>query len=136
MHKQEFLDRLRDGLSGLPQNDIEERLTFYDEMIDDRMEEGLSEEEAITEIGSVDQIISNIIADSPKAEAIKENIKPNRPWKAWEIVLLILGAPLWIPLLIAVASIVFACYIAGYLLHGAGAEQRDTGDEIFKTVGL
>ena len=45
MRKQEFLAQLRKALSGLPQDEIEERLTFYGEMIDDRMEEGLSEEE-------------------------------------------------------------------------------------------
>lgn len=41
MSKQEFLAELRKALSGLPQGDIEDRLTFYSEMIDDRMEEGL-----------------------------------------------------------------------------------------------
>ena len=58
MNKQEFVERLRKGLSGLPQDDIEERLTFYSEMIDDRMEEGLSEEEAVGEIGSVDDAVT------------------------------------------------------------------------------
>ena len=38
MHKQEFLAQLRKGLSGMPQDDIEERLVFYSEMVDDRME--------------------------------------------------------------------------------------------------
>ena len=33
MNKQEFLTELRKGLSGLPQNDIEERLAFYGEML-------------------------------------------------------------------------------------------------------
>lgn len=42
MTKQDFLTRLRKGLSGLPQDDIEERLKFYGEMLEDRMEEGLS----------------------------------------------------------------------------------------------
>lgn len=46
MSKQEFLEQLRRGLSGLPREDIEERLKFYSEMLEDRMEEGLSEEEA------------------------------------------------------------------------------------------
>lgn len=59
MNKQEFLMRLREGLSGLPENDIEERLIFYSEMIDDRKEEGLSEEEAVREIGNIDEIIGN-----------------------------------------------------------------------------
>ena len=47
MNKQEFLAELRRGLSGLPRDDIEERLSFYGEMLDDRIEEGLSEEEEL-----------------------------------------------------------------------------------------
>lgn len=43
MNKQEFLAELRKGLSGLTQDDIEERLTFYNEMLEDRIEEGFSE---------------------------------------------------------------------------------------------
>ena len=35
MNKQEFLAELRKGLSGLPQDDIEERLTFYNETLED-----------------------------------------------------------------------------------------------------
>ena len=58
MNKQEFLMQLRKGLSYMPQEDIEERLTFYSEMIDDRMEEGLSEEDAVLAVGPVDDIIS------------------------------------------------------------------------------
>ena len=56
----------------LPQGDVEERLTFYSEMIDDRMEEGISEEEAVCEIGSVDEIVSQIIADIPFTKLVRE----------------------------------------------------------------
>ena len=38
MCKQDFLDELRAKLIGLPKQELEERLTFYSEMIDDRME--------------------------------------------------------------------------------------------------
>ena len=50
MNKQEFLAQLRKQLSGLPLKDAEDRITFYSEMIDDRMEEGLSEPEAVSAI--------------------------------------------------------------------------------------
>lgn len=40
MSKEEFLTRLRSALAGLPQNEVNERIAFYGEMIDDRMEEG------------------------------------------------------------------------------------------------
>ena len=114
MSKREFLARLRRGLVGLPQDDLEERLIFYSEMIDDRMEEGLSEEEAIIEIGSVDQVISNIIDDTPLTDLVKEKIRPKRTLRVWEIVLLVLGAPLWLSLLIAFAAVIFSVYIVFY----------------------
>ena len=111
MSKQEFLDRLRRGLNGLPQEDIEERLNFYGEMIDDRMEEGLSEDEAVAEIGNVWEIISQILAETPLTKIVKEKIRPKSPVKPWVILLLILGFPLWFPLLIAVIAIVLVLYI-------------------------
>ena len=44
MTKAEFLGRLRDSLNGLSPADINTSMEFYSEIIDDRMEEGLSEE--------------------------------------------------------------------------------------------
>lgn len=111
MNKQEFLARLRQGLAGLPQDEIAERLAFYSEMIDDRMEEGLSEERAIEEIGDVEEIISQIIGDVPLTQLVKERIKPKRTLKAWEIVLLALGSPIWFSLLIAAVAVVFSFYV-------------------------
>lgn len=111
MNKQEFLAELRKGLSGLPQTDIEERLNFYGEMIDDRVEEGLSEEEAVTEIGAVDDIIAQILADTPLTRLVKEKVRPNRALKAWEIVLIVLCSPVWLPLLFAAAVIFISLYV-------------------------
>ena len=88
MDKQEFLLRLRKELSGLPQKDLEERLTFYSEMIDDRMEEGLSEEEAVAAAGSVDEIL----------------------WQTVEEVAL--GAPIWLSLLISAFAVVLSVYVS------------------------
>ncbi len=111
MSKQEFLTQLRKGLSGLPQEDIEERLTFYNEMIDDRIEEGLSEYEAVSAIGTVDAIITQVLADTPLTKLVKEKVKPKRTLKAWEIILLVLGSPIWLSLLIAAFIVILAAYI-------------------------
>lgn len=110
MSKQEFLDLLRARLAGLPKQDVEERLGFYGEMIDDRIEEGLSEEEAVADIGSTDEIAEQILADIPLVKIAKEKIKPKRRIKAWEIVLLALGSPIWLSLLAAVFVVVLAVY--------------------------
>ena len=112
MTKQDFLAQLRKGLAGLPQDDIEERLTFYSEMIEDRMEEGLSEEEAVSAAGPADEIIRQTIADIPLAKIARERIKPKRNLKVWEIVLLVLGSPVWLSLGIAAAAVIFAIYVS------------------------
>lgn len=111
MSKQEFLAQLRKGLSGLPQDDIEERLTFYSEMIDDRMEDGISEEDAVCEIGHVEEIVSQIVADIPLAKLVKEKVKQKKRLNAWETVLLVLGSPVWISLLIAAFAVILSLYV-------------------------
>ncbi|MCR4962878.1 MAG: DUF1700 domain-containing protein [Firmicutes bacterium] len=111
MRKQEFLSRLQGQLSGLPREDIAERLTFYGEMIDDRMEEGLTEEEAVAEIGPVEEIVSQTVADIPIAKLVKERVKPKRPLPLWAIVLLVLGSPIWLSLLIAALAVAFSVYV-------------------------
>lgn len=112
MRKEEFLEQLRKALSGLPREDIEERLNFYGEMIDDRMEEGLSEEEAVSDVGSVAQIAAQTVAEFPLIKLAKERIKPKRRLRAWEIVLLVLGSPVWLSLLIAAIAVVLSLYIS------------------------
>lgn len=110
MTKLNFIMSLHDKLSGLPQNEIEERLNFYSEMIEDRMEEGLSEEEAVAAIGSVDEIAEQIVADTPLSKIAKEKIKLKRRLGAWEIILLVLGSPIWLSLLIAVFAVILSLY--------------------------
>ena len=112
MHKQEFLAQLRRGLTGLPQDDISERLTFYSEMIDDRMEEGLTEAEAVAAIGSVDKIVSQIIADIPFSKIAKERIKPKRRLNTLDIILLVLSCPVWLSLAIAAIAVVISLYVS------------------------
>jgi len=112
MSKQEFLAQLRKGLSGLPQDDIEERLTFYSEMIEDRKEEGLSEEEAVSAVGTVDEIVTQVVAETPFAKIAKERIKSKRRLSAGEIVLLALGSPVWLSLGIAAFAVILSLYIS------------------------
>lgn len=111
MNKESFLSALRGRLAGLPQEDVEERLNFYAEMIEDRMEDGLSEEEAVAEVGSVDEIAAQILGDIPLSKIVK-NKMPKRRLLAWEIVLLVLGFPVWFPLLAAGVVVILAVYIS------------------------
>ena len=112
MRKQEFLSQLQKGLIGLPQEDIEEQLVFYSEMIEDRIEEGLPEEEAVAAIGPVEEVVSQIVAETPFSKLVKERIKPKRALRAWEIVLLVLGSPLWLSLLIGAFAVLLGVYVS------------------------
>jgi len=110
MLKNEFLNKLRAKLSGVPERELEERLGFYCEMIDDKIEDGCTEEEAVSGIGSADEIAEQIIADIPFSAIAKERIKPKRSLGATEIVLLALGSPIWLSLLVAALAIALSLY--------------------------
>ena len=112
MNKQEFLSKLEAGLLGIPGDEREERLSFYGEMIDDRVEEGVSEDEAVAGFGNVDEIVLQIIDEIPLTKIAKEKIKSKRKLKAWEIVLLAAGSPVWALLLIAAIAVVFSLYVS------------------------
>ena len=112
MKKYEFLEQLSKALSGLPDDDIDERLNFYREMIDDRIEEGLSEDDAVLAVGSIDEIVEQIMSDIPLAKIAKERKKPKRQLKVWEIILLVLGSPIWLSLGIAAFAVILSLYIS------------------------
>ncbi len=103
MNKQEFLAELRRELKGLPKSEIDERINFYSEMIDDYIEEGLGEEESIYKIGNINDISRQIISDATVT-------KPNRKKTAGENALFWGGSPLWFALAVAATAVVIALY--------------------------
>ena len=112
MNKQEFIAELERKLVGLPKKEVQDRLGFYSEMIDDRLEEGRLEEDAVRDIGAVDDIVTQIIADIPLIKIVQDKMKRKRRMKAWEIVLLTLGFPIWFSLLAAVFAVGLSVYAA------------------------
>lgn len=111
MTKLKFLLSLHDKLSDLPQDEVEERLNFYSEMIEDRMEEGLSEKEAVSAVGSVEEIAAQIASDIPTAKTAEKIAPRKKRLKWWETALLFLGSPIWLSLLLAAFAVVFSLYI-------------------------
>ena len=112
MRKDEFIAILRTKLSGLPKREVEERLAFYGEMIDDRIEEGILEEDAVNAVGNVDEVAAQIISDIPLVKCIKQKLTPKNKPGGWTIALLILGFPVWFPLLISAFAVVFSSYVS------------------------
>ena len=111
MNREQFMAALREKLAGLPEEDIVSSLEYYGEMIDDRIEDGVPEETAVAAVGSVDEIAEQILMDTPLTKLVQARVKSKRSLKAWEIVLLVLGSPIWLSLLIAAAAVVLSVYI-------------------------
>lgn len=114
MNKQEFFKELSSRLSLYPQSEIEKSIAYYDEIISDRMEDGMQEEEAVEALGNIDEIAKNVMLDMPLPAIFKSKITESQNKsqnKGIWIALVIIGAPLWLPLLLAACCVVFAVYI-------------------------
>ena len=64
----------------------------------------------MADLGPLDEIAAQIVADIPLLQIAKKRIKPTRRLKAWEIVLLAVGSPVWASLLIAALAVLIALY--------------------------
>ena len=80
------------------------------------MEDGMSEEEAVADIGTVDEAVADILKDIPLTKVIKAKMKPEGKLRAWEIICLILGSPIWVPLLITAIVLIFVWYIVIWVI--------------------
>lgn len=112
MTKADFINSIQSRLDGMPEDEIQKSVDYFSEMIDDRMEDGMSEEEAVSEIGTVDDAIKEILENIPLSKMIKARAKKERTWKTWQIVLLCVTSPVWVPLAIAFIAVLASLYIA------------------------
>ena len=65
MNKKDYLDALAKALDCLSREKRSEILSFYQEAIDDRIEEGMSEEEAVCAMGPVELAAESILGGAP-----------------------------------------------------------------------
>ena len=110
MNKSEFINSLSKKLTFLPENEINERVNFYCEMIDDRIEDGASEEDAVSSIGRIDDIVTQIVSEIPLTKIAKERVKPKRRFSTLGIVLISIGSPIWLSLLLSFFAVIFSLY--------------------------
>ena len=114
MSRDAFIGELRHRMAGLPQEAVDRTVEYYSELIADSVEDGLTEEEAVSRLGSLDEIVANVVKDTPLTQIVQTRVQESKKkgGSGWVIALLILGAPVWLPLLIAVCAVLFALFIA------------------------
>lgn len=115
MNRIEYRAALESRLAAVPSAERAKQLDYYDEMICDRMEDGMTEEEAIAMLGDIDETAREILSQyalpspvSPPAPD-KDNRGGSHLW-LW-ITLAILGSPIWISLLAALITVIAALVI-------------------------
>ena len=112
MDKLDFLLALDKRLDVLSETDRRASLDYYSEILDDLVEGGMTETDAVASLGSVDAIAEEILMDTPLPKLVKAKMKGKKPLSGLEITLLIVGFPIWLPVLISVFAVIFAVYIS------------------------
>ena len=120
MNKQQFIDALTSRLAYLPLEETEKFIDFYLEAIDDRVEDGMSEEEAVAAMGDIDSVVHAIEAEIPLSTIVKQRVKSSRErarseragggHSAWWIVLAVIGSPVWLTVACVLAAMVIAVF--------------------------
>lgn len=116
MTKNEFSEQLKQTLvrRGLSYEEAAKSAEFYLEMIDDRIEDGMSEEDAVAALGSIEEIAEQILYDLPLGVLVKSKIQNNKKRNgnpALVIVLAVIGFPIWFPILMAALAVVLSMYL-------------------------
>lgn len=111
MNRELFLCQLGNRLAQLPAEEVEKQLAYYNEMIEDMKEDGISEEEAVESFGNVDEIAKGIMQEVPMSALVKNRITPKKGWTPTAIILAVLGAPLWVPLAGSAVGVIASVYV-------------------------
>ncbi len=106
MNKIEFAAELERLLQDLPDEERKRSVDFYSEMIDDRMEDGESEEAAVAGLGSPRSVADGIM------ENAAGSISRRRKIDSWMIVLAVMASPIWLPILVSAAAVVLSLFVS------------------------
>jgi len=116
MTKLEFLNELGRRISQLPPDEIDRRLFYYAEMLDDMTEDGMSEEEAVSRLGSPAELAGQILKEAPLSTLMRSRMKPKEGWSGLKVLLLVLGAPVWVPLMGVFFVLIGVAYVVLWVL--------------------
>ena len=119
MNKAEFLQALAARLNGLTAQERERALNFCAEGIDDRVEDGMEENDAVAALGDVETVARELLADRPLRAVVRERVR--REGSAGRIALLICASPLLLTLFAVGLSAYAALWAAMVSVYAAVA---------------
>lgn len=125
MNKDEFLIQLTQKLSNIPPSEIIKIIDYYRETIEDKIEDGMSEELAIKSLGTFEEIIQNIEDELNLSIIVKEKVKNKMSDNSKQknlliIIAIIVTLPLWGAIAIAGIICILALYFAIWSIFISG----------------
>ena len=114
MTRDEFLNRLGELLACLPADQVEETKQFYAEAIADRVEDGMSEEEAVAAMGAPGEVAEATLDNLPAVPRAIARTRRRSTVLLWALT--IVGSPVWVPLLIAFVIVALSIYFCIWVL--------------------
>lgn len=122
MTKDEFLTKLKVALSEDCVSNTDNLIEYYNEMICDRMEDGMDEEAAVAAMGPVEEIVRNVSMEKTIGTLVKQKVDKSRQTAKQKgsgglwILLVILGFPIWFPLLITLFTLILVLYLVPWII--------------------
>jgi len=117
--RNEFINKLKDGIRMLPQDDIDNAVSYYEEYFD---EAGLdNEQSAIDEFGDPSAVASKIIGEYSLKEIKSEKSEDKKPNDSsikllWIVIIALLLSPIAFPLAIGAVGMAFGLVVTTFAL--------------------
>jgi uncharacterized membrane protein len=108
MNINDFLDLLKKKLRRFGTRNAEDAAAYYSEILDDKIADGMSEQEAVASLGDLDSIVR---------ESASEMVAENKVKNPAAVVFLLIGA--FAPVILPLAIVLFTLYIVVFVVWGS-----------------
>lgn len=124
MNKAEFIKALDNELARFDASEKQDILAYYSELVDEKVERGSSEAQAVASIGRVKDISAGIKADLVNVRLTEGSSLSKIAKSFWLLLLVLFASPILLPMGIAFLSVFLGITIAFFVLvvgFGGGA---------------
>ena len=125
MNKLEFLSKLKTLLASGNEVETDKTIKYYDEILSDLIEDGISESDAVLKLGNINDIVDEILSDKENKnqsydkldnrKTIVNNTYVKRSKSSstliFAILLFVFGFPIWLPLVIIAFTVLLVIFI-------------------------
>lgn len=114
MKKDEFMKLLKKNITSMKKKDREEILEYYEEIILDKMESGLTEQDAVKDLGNPEAVAQKILKENATKDKCSEELfEKTIPASSTfvKVILFLIACPILLPLAFAIVILLLSFWI-------------------------